>query len=229
MSSPLAKKDAPGLVAALISGDPEQVTAAKLAFAGARPTVTDAAAAAMARHLRARGPEARAVCEIYAAGDPPRVGDAAHVKLVLAFAKAAESRDLRELAQRASLVHSTHGRDGQYLKKLESERAARSSTSLLLRVLSVFKRPWVIVVFGLPAILAILFVVKDVAPALPVAIGFALFAVVVIAVDAFLRRCPECREPLAGQVVSIIREEHGLHEINFRCVFCKHQWQSTTA
>jgi hypothetical protein len=214
------------LAADLISGDAAKVTASLHELRNAGPVVTDAAAGAISGYLHGRGAQARAVCEVYVAHDPPKFGGSSHNKILRAFVRASEVEALAPLAERAMSVHVTQGIDARYLEKRDRVKASGSPKSLPMRLLSVFMRAWVIVAFGFPALFAIiaLFTV----PGARLIIGSALvaYALLVVAIDAYLRRCPSCRRWLAGTFLHVIRDEYDFHVTSWSCTFCKRGWKS---
>lgn len=140
------------LAAELISGDATRVEASLAELAEAPPIVTDAAAGAIAKYLREGGANARAICQVYIANPPPRFGGGSFHKVSRAFVAASSVDGLGHLVEQAMASHVTLGSDAKYLGKVSKAKSKGGSTGLPLRVLSVFKRPWVIAVFWLPVL-----------------------------------------------------------------------------
>lgn len=124
---------------------------------------------------------------------------------------------------------SALGYDPDGLRERENAAARRATPSIPRQVLSVFTRAWVIVVFGLPALFVVIVALKG-REILPVCLaGLTLHALVVVGIDAFLRRCPSCRRLLAGKLLSIVRDQYDFHVRSWVCVHCKHRWKSQSA
>lgn len=103
---------------------------------------------------------------------------------------------------------------------------AEASTNILWRVLSVFKRAWVIVVFGMPALFYVVLLLSQPSIWLYPTTGMAVLALFCIGVDAVKRRCPRCRKLLAGKLLSIVSDNYGGHDLSWSCVFCKRRWKT---
>lgn len=212
------------LAAELVSGSAARVKASLDELSNAPPIVTDAAAGAIAAYLRGGGANARAICEVYIANPPPRFGGASFHKILRAFTAASSSDGLAHLAEQAMAAHVTLGSDAKYLGKVSKEKATAASAGLGLRILSVFKRPWVIAVFWLPVLFGVVLLAtaRDARPIVGGAIGG--LAVLVVVLDAYFRRCPSCKRWLAGRPHHVVRDQYDFHVTTFGCVFCKHTW-----
>jgi hypothetical protein len=216
------------LAAELISGEATRVEASLAELAEAPPIVTDAAAGAIAKYLREGGANARAICQVYIANPPPRFGGGSFHKVSRAFVAASSVDGLGHLVEQAMASHVTLGSDAKYLGKVSKAKSKGGSTGLPLRVLSVFKRPWVIAVFWLPVLTFGIAGLATAGDARPV-VGAAIlgFAVLVVALDAYLRRCPSCKRWLAGRPHHVVRDQYDFHVTTLGCVFCMRQWTKT--
>lgn len=210
----------------LIAGDGAVVKQAKAELRGAHTKVSDAAAKQLARYVRGRGPKAEAVCRVLAHNDAPRFGGRGWAKLFRALLRASSKPGLESLAQGALANNLMHGPAKSWLKRKQAEREAEASTNLLWRALSVFKRAWVIVVFGMPALFYVILLLTQPSIWLYPTIGMVVLALFCIAVDAYLRRCPRCRKALAGKLLSIVGDNYGGHTLSWSCVFCKRRWKT---
>lgn len=137
--------------------------------------------------------------------------------------KESDARAPRRRAERP-LPSSASGQKD--LAAIEAKRAASASTKLVPRVLSVFARAWVVVVFWLPALLAVFVLVNLPEARLPVAAGLVAHATLVVCIDALLRRCPSCRRLLAGHMLSLVRDQYDFHVRTWKCVHCHHRWKT---
>lgn len=117
-------------------------------------------------------------------------------------------------------------------------------TSLLRRILSVGKRAWFIGVFGLMCLVAIPAMFEGVAFAWLIVEILVTFVVIAVVIDAFKRRCPQCRKLLAGHLVRIegtgsyesstivdtpsgptsVTTTVSTHRRTWRCPFCRTEW-----
>ncbi|HLT36596.1 MAG TPA: hypothetical protein VK034_09925 [Enhygromyxa sp.] len=207
----------------------------------APPKVTDRVAKLLVRTVERGGPDADAICVALTRKDFPRFGPQSYSRLMVGL----------QLAGRidASLAVTTRGPDGQYRRKLEESRA-NGSTNPALRVLSVAKQIWVIMLFmlvGLGLLVTIPSVRSDPSLIPLLGAGLGVLVVLVIIIDAFKRRCRKCRKLLAGDVLSIVRtgsytsydmvtttsggtaqvdKEVHTHSTTWGCVHCGHRWTS---
>lgn len=235
------------LAEALISEDPAVARGAQQELQRTTPRASDAAARHLIRLLKAGGPTALAVCRALASSKAPRFGPGSWMKLFLALNAAAERRGgPGQLAAQASQNVSLRGPAGGWLKRIQDSRPPRP-THLPYRVWSVATQIWVWVVFGLPALFVISMMWEGAVEARYGGTGLVVFAIVVIAIDAFKRRCPSCRRLLAGDLLSIERtgsyeNSHAVqtssgatahinstihtHGMTWRCSFCRHRWST---
>lgn len=233
-----AKQQAQRLVEALGSGDSAAQAEAIKTLKTALPPVTDRVAKLLVKTVRRGGPPADAICTALVRKDFPRFGPLSYSKLIVGLQYANRPA--------ASLAVSTRGPDGKYLAKVQESRA-NGSTHPALRILSVAKQIWVIMLFGLILMIAIpsAFIDPTIVPMLGAGLG--ILALLTIIIDAFKRRCRKCRKLLAGDVISIVRtgsytaydtvetgsgstarvgREVHTHATTWRCVHCGHRWGS---
>jgi hypothetical protein len=214
------------LAAELSSADQDLAARARQDLRGAPPVVTDAAAAVLAKLLRRGGADAERVCQALEARDSPRFGGRSYQKIFRSLTKASSaSGSLGAAAQRAQQAFLAGGIDDDYLRKKEAARAARPA-SLLRRILSIFTRAWVIVVLGLPGLFGILALITEPGARPYVGAALAGATILVVAMDAYLRRCRSCRRLLAGTLLSIVKDNYGDHIRSWSCAHCGHRWQT---
>lgn len=235
------------LAEALISEDSAAAEAARQELQRTTPRASDAAARHLIRMVNGDGPTALAVCRALADSKAPRFGPASWTKLFLALAAAAERRGgPGPLAAQASQNVYRRGAAGGWLKRIQNARPPRP-THLPYRVWSVATQIWVWVVFGLPAAFVLWMMWGGAIDARYGGAGLVGFALVVIAIDAFKRRCPSCRRFLAGDLLSIQRtgsyeNSHAvettsgavahvgstvhIHGMTWRCAFCRRKWST---
>lgn len=214
-------------LAAELSSTEEDVAArARRDLRDAPPVVTDAAARVLAGLLKTGGPEAERVCHALRASDRPRFGGRSYHKIFRALMKASRrGGSLGAAANQAMETFVVGGIDEGYRRKKEKARAAEP-TSLARRILSVFTRAWVIVMVGIPSLFAIgaLIGVPGARPYVAAALLGA--TVLVVAMDAYLRRCRSCRRLLAGTLLSIVKDNYGDHIQSWACTHCGRRWQT---
>jgi hypothetical protein len=212
------------LAAELSSADQDTALRARQDLRDAPPVVTDAAAAVLAKLLRRGGADAERVCQALEARDSPRFGGRSYHKIFRSLMKASSAGgSLGAAARRAQQAFLAGGIDDDYVRKKEAARAARPS-SLVRRILSVFTRAWVIAVLGIPGLLTIL-VLISMPEARPFGAAALLGAtIVVLTLDAYLRRCRSCRRLLAGTLLSIVSDDYGGHTRSWSCAHCGHRW-----
>lgn len=207
------------LAEALISGSREAIEEHLRELSGAPRPVRDAVGREFAAYLKRGGAMARAVCTLYVEHTPPRFQGSVHDKLRSAFVKATADPETRSLAERALAVLGG--------EKRTATGKSGAGKSLPARILLVFTRAWVIVVFWLPALFAIALIVSEPGARVIAASALAGAAVLVIALEAFLRRCPSCRRWLAGIFLRVVRDQYDSHVTSWRCTHCSHHWQTS--
>ncbi len=213
------------LAAQFISDDGTTAKRAKGELRQAGPVTTDAAAKALASRLRRGGPEADAVCRALKQKDGPSFGGKGYSKLFRAFMKLTKRND-NPLATAAMQAFISRGVSKAYQRRKESAKARRASTGAIRRVLSVFTRAWVIVVFGFPALIGVILFVSTPGARLYTVVGLGALALFVVIVDSYKRRCPKCRKLLAGALLSMVSDNYGGHILSWSCAFCKRRWKT---
>lgn len=234
------------LALALSTGDPAASAEARAALSRAPPSITDPAAKQLIALLAKGGTPAESICQALAEPDAPRFGGASFSRLLLALTEAqSKGGTLQGLATQASTNMFGRGPDDDYIRKLEDDRPP-ASARLPLRILSVGRRIWVWVVFGMASLFAIPAMVSGSGTAILGVAGLTLLAVVVVIIDAFKRRCPSCHTLLAGQLLSIVQDGSytstvavqttrgtemvdqtvNTHRRTWRCVECGHRWST---
>jgi hypothetical protein len=188
--------------------------------------VSDAAATKLAALVRGGGAEAEAVCRALAERGAPRFGGRGWSRLSRALLRASTKPSAPPSVQSALSENLMRGPSKRYLERKQDERAAAASTGILRRALSVFTRAWVILVFGFAALFLGSAILSDPAEGLYPALGLITVAASCIVVDARLRRCPSCGKPLAGWLLSLVRDDYGGHVRTWQCVFCRRRWRT---
>jgi hypothetical protein len=234
-----AKQEAQRLVDALTSGDSTAQGEAVAALKTAPPKVTDRVAKLLVQRVKRGGADADAICVALIRKDFPRFGPQSFSRLIVGLQLAGRTD--------ASVAVSMRGPDGQYLRKMEESRA-NGSTHPALRVLSVAKQIWVIMLFlpvGLGLLVAMPSVRSDPSLVPLLGAGLGVLVVLVIIIDAFKRRCRKCRKLLAGDTLRVVRtgsytsydsvattsggttqvgKEVHTHSTTWGCVHCGHRW-----
>jgi len=209
-----------------MSDDEETAARARRDLGDADPAVSDAVAKVLARALRTKGPDADRACRAFIDYDSPLFGGSAYSRIFRAFMKLTGGlTGARPQAEAAMAAFVKYGVDPRHLRKKEKAKAA-APVSLPRRILSVFTRAWVIVVFGLPALFGVITMVSEPYAIPLVAAGLGVLATVCVAIDSYMRRCPKCRRLLAGKLLSIVGDNYGGHTRSWSCAFCKHGWKN---
>ncbi len=105
----------------------------------------------------------------------------------------------------------------------------RASTNIVWRILSVFGRAWVIVLYGVPAFFAVMYTINAPSSRPTVAAGLAGAAIVVVIIDGLFRRCRWCRRWLGAKRVSQSQISHATRVANWQCYVCGQNWQTRHA
>jgi hypothetical protein len=146
-----------------------------------------------------------------------------------------EARAMLDQAQRARSAPPAQPKVDETPRPNRTQRAVervptqRPSAGIVRRVLSVFGRVWVIVLFGMPAFIALLYLVIAPSSWPTVVAGLGGLATVVVLVDGVLRRCRRCRRWLGAKQRSQMRTSHATRVVDWQCYFCGHNWQTTHA
>lgn len=111
----------------------------------------------------------------------------------------------------------------------DTEAAAPRGRRRRASIFSVFTRAWVIVVLGLPALVAIPMMLSSRALRVPVGLGLLGLAILVITIDAFRRRCPKCRILLGGRLERLVNDDYGDHVRHWQCASCAHRWKTVSS
>lgn len=210
----------------LMSDEEENAIRARRALKDAEPDVSDAVAEVLADALRSKGRDADRACGAFMGEDAPQFGGGAYNVIFRAFmALTGGQTGAHPQADAAMQAFIMRGVDARHLASRENAKAA-ASMRLPRRVLSVFTRAWVMVVFGLPALFGVIGMIGEPSAIPLIATTLTILAAACIAIDAHKRRCPECRQLLAGKLLSIVQDNYGGHTLSWSCTFCNHRWQT---
>jgi len=225
----------------LVAEDEKTSSDAKARLRDASPRAADFTAKELVSFIKKGGASAEAACRALSDKQGHHFGGKSWARLFKALMKAQEKRV--PLAEQAFAAVVSRGPDPKYLQKLDKHKPP-ASAHIVPRVLSVGKRIWVWVVCSFPVFFAAIEIFTGGAWALHAALGLVVLAVVVVLIDAFLRRCPACKKMLAGDLMSIaksgsytrsvtVQSSSGpasvdqtvdTHDRNWRCVSCNHRW-----
>ena len=231
------------LAASLASAEQGVSDAAVKTLRTAPPSLSDAAAKALAKILRAGGDDAERVCRALADPKAPQFGGKSWHRLFKALMKAQEAGGaLGKAASLAMQGFVMRGPDPKYVEKLRKHRPPASANPVF-RVLSVAKRIWVWVTFPFGAFFILALTSMSQTSNGVAAIGVGAFLLLLVIIDSFLRRCPSCKALLAGQLLSIVTDGSytssvqvspgryadqttNTHRRDWRCVSCGHRWHT---